>query len=217
MQTNIIWLIIGIAAGIIIGFIVTAVSPLGNRYYLSASSDGATVHRVDTWSGRVWIKNALTESGPEGNPVTVSYWEELLPDKPVAAAAAKGQRVSVIEERQAQQQQQRQLELEELEIKQRRLIDIASLCGDDMVCVHDKCSTGYKGSADPEWTTYCTEMMYTNIVNLVIDQCAGNEWCIKRHCKQKHNNTYPAVSDCVRDINLVKIKNENEGSLTQPE
>ena len=210
MRKNLQPYIIGIVVGIIIGFIIFAAAPIGNRYSISASSDGATVHRIDTWSGRVWIKSGYTESGPGGNPVTVYYWEELLTDKPGASAAAKGKRDSVIEQQQAELQQKRQAEIEEFEIKQRRINDISTLCGEDMVCVHEKCSSGYRGAPDPEWTAYCSETIYTNLAKLVINQCEGNEWCIKNYCRDKHNNTYPAVSDCVKDINLVKIKSENE-------
>lgn len=213
MKNNFIPYLVGIVVGIIIGFIIFAAAPIGNRYYISSSSDGAAVHRVDTWSGRVWIKSGYTESGDEGSPVTVYFWEELLSDKPGASAAARDKLDSVIEEQQAELQQKRQTESEEFEIKQRRINDISALCGEDMVCVHDKCSSGYQGAPDPQWTTYCSDMIYTNLAKLVINQCEENEWCIKNYCKDKHNNTYPAVSDCVKDINFVKIKSENEESL----
>lgn len=217
MHTNLIWLVVGIALGIIIVVIATTVSPLGNRYSISISSDGGVVHRVDARSGRVWIKNTITETGPDGSPVTATFWEELLPDRAAASFAAKGKRDSAIEKREVIEEQQKQTEVEEIKIQQRRLNDIASLCGDDMACVHEKCSTGYKGSPDPAWTTYCTETIYTNIITLIIDQCRGNDACIKSYCRNKHNNTYPAVSDCIRDINLVKITNENDQSSALPE
>lgn len=212
MQKNYIPYLIGIVVGVIISYIVFAASPQSNRYSLSVSSDGATVHRIDTRSGRVWIKNSYTEGGAEGNPVTVYFWEELLTDKPGAAALARDKRDNVIEEQQAEIEQKRRAEIEEFQIKQRRINDISSLCGEDMVCVQEKCSSGYQGAPDPEWTSYCAETIYTNFAKLVINQCEGSELCIKDYCKDKHNNTYPAVSDCVKDINLVRLKDENEAS-----
>ena len=135
MQKGYINYLIGIVVGIIIGYIIFAALPQGNRYSLSVFSDGATVHRIDTRSGRVWIKNSYTEGRPEGNPVTVYFWEELLTDKPGATALAKDKRDSVIEEQQAEIEQKRQADIEEFQIKQRRINDISSLCGEDMVCV----------------------------------------------------------------------------------
>ena len=217
MQKNYIPYLLGIVVGVIIGYIIFAAGPAGSRYSLSVSSDGATVHRIDTRSGRTWVKSGYTESGPEGNPVTVYFWEELLTDKPGASAAAKGKRDSVIEEQQAELEQKRQEDIEEFQIKQRRINDISALCGEDMVCVHEKCSSGYQGAPDPEWTSYCSETIYSNLAKLVITQCEGNEWCIKNYCKDKHNNTYPAVSDCVKDINLVRLKSENEAPPDPPQ
>ncbi len=217
MHKNFIPYLIGIIVGIVIGYIIFASGPLGNRYSLNVSSDGSTVHKIDARSGRVWVKSAHSENGPEGNPVTVYFWEELLTDRPGATALAKNKRDSAIEEQQAELEQKRQEDIEEFQIKQRRINDISALCGEDMVCVHEKCSSGYQGAPDPEWTSYCSETIYTNLAKLVITQCEGNEWCIKNYCKDKHNNTYPAVSDCVKDINLVRLKSENEAPPDPPQ
>lgn len=210
MQNNLLPYLIGIIVGIIIGFIIFVAAPLGNRYSMTASQDGATVHKIDSWTGKVWIKNGISEIDPEGKPVTVYYWEELVTDKAGATTAAKGKMEKVMMEKEAVLEEKRAAEIAEFEIKQRRINDISALCGEDMVCVQEKCSSGYQGSPDPEWTKYCSDTIYTNLAKLVIDKCEGADECIKDYCKDKHNNTYPAVSDCVQDINLIKIKGEME-------
>ncbi len=48
--------IIGFIIGILIGFILFAITPLGNRYYFMKVGDDAAVslYRVDTWTGQAW-------------------------------------------------------------------------------------------------------------------------------------------------------------------
>ncbi|HVY55242.1 MAG TPA: hypothetical protein VHC46_05740, partial [Thermodesulfobacteriota bacterium] len=99
-------------------------------------------------------------------------------------------------------------EKEENEIKEKRLAEISDICKDDVNCVKKKCSVGYKGANDPGWTAYCAETIKGRITDAIIDQCRGEPGCIKSYCVNKYNNTYPAVSDCMSEINLKKVKNE---------
>ncbi len=105
-------------------------------------------------------------------------------------------------------------ENERNEIKEKRLAEIYNICGDDADCVKKKCSVGYKGANDPDWSAYCKDRVKAHASDVIIEQCGGDAGCIKSYCINKYNNTYPAVSDCVSEINLQKVKSE---SLKSPE
>lgn len=208
MNREIIALVIGIAAGIVLTVIVFSVTGGGNRYSLHASSDGSVVHKLDTKSGRVWWKNSYIEMGADGQPVTIWYWEELTLDRPGAATLAKDVKSSTAEAQQAELEQQ-QAEAQKLDaLRQKRLNEIYIICGEDLDCVGDKCAAGFKGADDPEWTAYCTERLKSHIIDVIIEQCRGDSRCIKTYCVNRYNNTYPAVSDCINEINLQKAENE---------
>ncbi len=212
MNREIIALVIGIAAGIILSVIFFSVIGKGNRYGLLASSDGSVVHKIDTETGRVWWKNSYIEMDADGQPVTIWYWEELTLDRPGAASLAKDVKSSAAEAQKTELEQKQAEARERDELKQKRLNEIYIICGEDMDCVNAKCATGFKGAADPEWAAYCTEQLKTHISNVIIDQCRGDANCIKTYCINKYNNTYPAVSDCISELNLQKVKNENANS-----
>lgn len=47
--------IVGFIIGILIGFILFAVTPLGNRYFFIKKDDELTsIYRFDTWTGQAW-------------------------------------------------------------------------------------------------------------------------------------------------------------------
>ncbi len=204
----------GVAVGIIITLIILSLAGSRERYALLASQDGSVVHKIDTDSGRVWWKNSYVEMDPQGQPITIWYWEELTLDRPGAARMAGDMKSSTNEALEAEEQARLAEEKERNEIKEKRLGEIYNICGDDADCVKKKCAVGYKGADDPGWTAYCTDRVRAHISEVIIGQCGGDSGCIKSYCINKYNNTYPAVSDCVSEINLRKVKNE---SLKSPE
>ncbi|MCI0479958.1 MAG: hypothetical protein L0213_00015 [Candidatus Dadabacteria bacterium] len=205
----------GVAVGIIITLIILSLTTgSSGRYALHSSQDGSVVHKIDTDTGRVWWKNSYVEIDPQGQPVTIWYWEELTLDRPGAAKLASDVKSSTDETIEAEEQMRLAEEKERNEIKEKRLGEIYNICGDDAACVKKKCAVGYKGADDPNWTAHCTERVKAHISDVIIEQCGGDADCIKSYCINKYNNTYPAVSDCVSEINLQKVKSE---SLKSPE
>lgn len=211
----------GVAAGVIITLIILSLTGNQNRYQLATSQDGSVVHKIDTETGRVWWKNSYVEMDPQGQPVTIWYWEELTLDRPGAKKLAKDVQSSTNETLEAEEQERLAREKEQNEIREKRLGEIHDICGDDIDCVEKKCAVGYKGANDPDWATFCTESVRGRIADGIIEQCGRDAGCIKSYCVNKYNNTYPAVSDCVSDINLRKVKNESmkspEGAEEQPQ
>jgi hypothetical protein len=207
----------GVAAGVIITLIILSLTGSGDRYALVSSQDGSVVHKIDTGSGRVWWKNSYVEMDAQGQPVTIWYWEELTLDRPGASKLASEMKSSTSEALDAEEQARLAEEKAKNEIKEKRLVEVYDICGDDMECVKKKCSVGYKGADDPGWTAYCTDRVKARISDVIIEQCGGDAGCIKSYCVNKYNNTYPAVSDCVSDINLQKVKNESRQSQTPAE
>lgn len=199
----------GVAVGIIITLIILSLAGSENRYTLHSSQDGSVVHKIDTKSGRVWWKNSYVEMDAQGQPVTIWYWEELTLDRPGASKLAKDVKSSTDDAVKAEQEARLALEKEQETIKGKRLGEIYNICGDDVACVKKKCAVGYKGANDPDWTAYCTDRVKAHISDVIIEQCGGDGDCIKSYCVNKYNNTYPAVSDCVSEVNLQKVKNEN--------
>jgi hypothetical protein len=208
---------IGFAAGVIITFIIFSFIGSPNRYELVASQDGTIVHKIDTKTGRVWWKNSYEEIDAQGQPVTIWYWDELSLSRPGAAKLAKELKVSTSEARKAEEELLDREAKEREELKKKRLDEIFSICGDDADCASKKCAIGYKGAKDPDWSSYCVDSLKARISNGVIDRCGGNAGCIKSYCVNKFNNTYPAVSDCISEINLQKVKNENTKEESQEE
>jgi hypothetical protein len=208
---------IGFAAGVIITFIIFSFIGSPNRYELVTSQDGAIVHKIDTRTGRVWWKNSYEEIDAHGQPVTIWYWDEVTLDRPGAAKLAKNVKTSTSEARKAEEEVLDREAVEREELKKKRLDDIFSICGEDPDCTAKKCAIGYKGAKDPEWSSYCVDSLKSRIANGVIDRCKGDAGCIKSYCVHKYNNTYPQVSNCISDINLTKVKNENKKSETQGE
>ncbi|MFI5323993.1 MAG: hypothetical protein ACHQ6U_10800 [Thermodesulfobacteriota bacterium] len=202
----------GVAAGVIITLVILSLSGAPNRYEIVSSQDGAVVHKIDTRTGRVWAKNSYEEIDAQGQPVTIWYWDEVSLDRPGAAKLAKELKVSMSDARKAEKDMLDREVKEKEELKKKRLDEIFNTCGDNAVCSSKKCAIGYKGAKDPEWSSYCAETLKTRIANGVIDRCGGDPGCIKSYCVNKYNNTYPAVSDCMSEINLVKVKNENAKS-----
>jgi hypothetical protein len=200
----------GVAAGVILTLIILSLTGSGNRYALHSSQDGSVVHKIDTESGRVWWKNSYVEMDAQGQPVTIWYWEELTLDRPGASRLASDMKSSTDETLEAERQARLAAEKAKNEIKEKRLGEIYDICGDDAGCVRKKCAVGYKGADDPDWTAYCTDRLKARISDAVIEQCGGDAGCIKSYCVNKYNNTYPAVSDCVSDVNLQKVKNESQ-------
>ncbi len=199
----------GVAVGVVITLIILSLSGSPNRYQLASSQDGSVVHKIDTETGRVWWKNSYVEMDPQGQPVTIWYWEELTLDRPGAKKLAKDVQSSTNDALEAEEQERLAREKEQSEIREKRLGEIHDICGDDAECVKKKCAVGYKGANDPEWTSYCTGRVRDRISEAVIEQCGSDPGCIKSYCINKYNNTYPAVSDCVSEINLRKVKNES--------
>lgn len=204
----------GVAVGIIITLIILSLAGSRERYALLASQDGSVVHKVDTETGRVWWKNSYVEMDPQGQPITIWYWEELTLDRPGAAKMARDMKSSTDETIEAEEQMRLAEEQERNEIKEKRLGEIYNICGDDASCVKKKCAVGYKGADDPDWSAYCNDRVKALASDVIIEQCGGDAECIKSYCINKYNNTYPAVSDCVSEINLQKVKSE---SLKSPE
>ena len=201
----------GVAAGVVITLIILSLTTgSSGRYTLHSSQDGSVVHKIDTDTGRVWWKNSYVEIDPQGQPITIWYWEELTLDRPGASRLAKDMKSSTNETIEAEEQARLAEENERNEIKEKRLGEIYNICGDDTTCVKKKCAVGYKGANDPDWTTYCTDKVKAHISEVIIEQCGGDADCIKSYCINKHNNTYPAVSDCVSEVNLQKVKSESQ-------
>lgn len=199
----------GVAVGVVITLIILSLSGPPNRYQIASSQDGSVVHKIDTETGRVWWKNSYVEMDPQGQPVTIWYWEELTLDRPGAKKLAKDVQSSTNDALEAEEQERLAREKEQSEIREKRLVEIHDICGDDAECVKKKCAVGYKGANDPEWASYCTGRVMDLISDAVIEQCGSDPGCIKSYCINKYNNTYPAVSDCVSAINLRKVKNES--------
>ncbi|MEQ9619853.1 MAG: hypothetical protein RIG61_11870 [Deltaproteobacteria bacterium] len=210
MQREIIALVIGIAAGVILTLVITSYTGSGNRYCLHASSDGKSIHKIDSKTGRVWWKNSYVELDADGQPVTIWYWEELTLDRPGAASLAEDLQSSTEEARQEELTAKRAAATEMEALKQKRLNEIYIICGEDLECVKQKCAAGFGGTVDTDWTSYCSDQLKTHVINIIIDQCRADAGCIKTYCVNKYNNTYPAVSDCISEINLQKVKNESE-------
>ena len=204
----------GVAVGILITLIILSLSGSPDRYELVSSQDGAVVHKIDRETGRVWWKNSYVQMDAQGQPVTIWYWEELTLDRPGATKLAKDVKTSTDDAMKAEQETRLAEEKEKDSIRQKRLDEIYNICGDDVDCVKKKCSVGYKGSNDPDWTSFCTDSLKAHISDVIIEQCGGDAGCIKSYCVNKYNNTYPAVSDCASAINLRKVTNEN---LKSPE
>jgi len=212
----------GVAVGIIITLIILSLTTgSSGRYTLHSSQDGSVVHKIDTDTGRVWWKNSYVEMDAQGQPVTIWYWEELTLDRPGASKLAKDVKSSTDDAMKAGQEARLAEEKEKESIKGKRLGEIYNICGDDAACVKKKCAVGYKGANDPDWTAYCTDRVKAHISEVIIEQCGGDAGCIKSYCINKFNNTYPAVSDCVSEVNLQKVRNENlkspEGAEEQAE
>jgi hypothetical protein len=211
----------GVALGVLITLAILSVSGPSNRYQIVSSQDGSVVHKIDTKSGRVWWKNSYVEMDPQGQPVTIWYWEELTLDRPGAKQLARDVQSSTSEALVAEEKEKLAREKEQNEIREKRLGEIHDICGDDVDCVKKKCAVGYKGANDPDWAAFCTASVRERIADEIIEQCGGDAGCIKSYCVNKFNNTYPAVSDCVSDINLRKVKNESskspEGAEEQPQ
>jgi hypothetical protein len=211
----------GVALGVLITLAILSVSGSPNRYQIVSSQDGSVVHKIDTETGRVWWKNSYVEMDPQGQPVTIWYWEELTLDRPGAKKLAKDVQSSTNEALEAEEQERLAEEKERSEIRDKRLGEIYQICGDDVDCVKKKCAVGYKGANDPDWAAFCTDSVRERIADEIIEQCGGDAGCIKSYCINKYNNTYPAVSDCASGINLRKVKNESmkspEGAEEQPQ
>lgn len=204
--------------GIVIGIILTVlVSGSDDRYSLLSSQDGSVVHKIDNRTGRVWWKNSYVEMDAQGQPVTIWYWEELTLDKPGASTIARDLQESTSQTRLAAEEAQRAEADKQAKLRQTRLDKIYAICGEDTDCVSEKCADGQKGSSDASWTSYCTQSLKSRIFDAVIAQCKGAPGCIKTYCINKYDNTYPAVSDCVSEINLRKVQSEAVRQETPPE
>ena len=200
-RNGILYFVTGAVLGVVLGFIICAVSPYTSRYELVVSQDGSTVHRIDEWSGRVWQKNVRTETGPDGNLVSILYWEAIDLKRSDATQAAREIREKTELEKEFRMEEREEQERADMELRQKRLNDVYIICQDDEDCISQKCEAGYKGSEDSEWTDYCVSFLREYVFDTVIERCRGEERCIKTYCINKHNNTYPPVSNCVRDIN----------------
>lgn len=207
----------GVAAGVIIALIILSLAGPPNRYALIVSQDGSVVHKIDTETGRVWWKNSYSEIDAQGQPVTIWYWEELTLDRPGATKLARDVKLSTSDARKEEEELLERQQKEREAIKQKRLDEIYNICREDMDCVKKKCAVGYKGANDPQWSSYCADSLKAHIADVIIEQCGGDSGCIKSYCINKYNNTYPAVSDCVSDFNLQKVKNENTESESPEE
>ncbi len=217
MQREIIALVIGIAAGVILTLVITSYTGAGNRYSLHTSSDDKSIYKIDNKTGTVWWKNSYSELDVEGQPVMIWYWEELTLDRPGAASLAKDLQSSTAEVRR-EELAEKQAEAREMEaLKQKRLNEIYIICGEDLECVGQKCAAGFGGTDDPDWTSYCSEQLKTHVINIIIEQCRADAGCIKTYCVNKYSNTYPAVSDCISEINSQRVKNESTESLPASE
>lgn len=217
MQREIIALVIGIAAGVILTLLIISYTGFGSRYTLHASSDGRVTHKIDGKTGRVWWKNSYVELDAEGQPVTIWYWEELTLDRPGAASLAEDLKSSTAEARKKELAEKQAAAREMEALKQKRLNEIYIICGEDLECVGQKCASGFGGAEDPEWTSYCSEQLKAHVMSIIIEQCRADAGCIKTYCINKYNNTYPAVSDCISEINLQKAKNESSKTESTPE
>ena len=206
MHRGLIALVIGIVIGVALSFIIMSLSSKENRYSLVSSSDGSVVHKIDTKTGRVWVKNSYMELDPDGQPITIWYWEELTLDRPGAARLAKNLESTTAEVRNEELERMKEEAREKAALKEKRLDEIYTICGEDTDCAEEKCAVGFKGGHDPEWTAYCVEQLKNRIVDVIIKQCRGDEGCVKTYCINKYNNTYPAVSDCVSEINIRKAQ-----------
>lgn len=48
--------IIGFIVGMVVGFVLFAITPLGNRYFfMKPGDDLTTIYKVDTWTGKAWF------------------------------------------------------------------------------------------------------------------------------------------------------------------
>lgn len=202
-----------ILIGIVLGALTAAgLYSGGERYDLIASPDGSVVHRIDRRTGDVWIKNSYVEIDPAGQPVTIWYWEKLTLDKPGAAELARDLQENADQVR-AEAEAARRAEAERVEgLRGARLDEIHAACGEDTDCVADNCTMGPSGlPEDPAWPAFCTETLRARIFDTVIGQCKAAASCIKAYCVKKFDNTYPAVSDCISEINLRKVQVEAAG------
>jgi len=196
--------------GIVVGALVAAgLYSGGERYDLIASPDGSVVHKIDRRTGDVWVKNSYVEIDPEGQPVTIWYWEELTLDKPGASVMARDLKDSASQTRAAAEEAARAETERVTRLRDARLDEILAGCGEDTDCVADNCGTGPSGlPRDEAWPAFCTETLRARIFDAVISQCKGAASCIKAYCVNKFDNTYPAVSDCISEINLRKVQVE---------
>ena len=196
--------------GVLLGAITAAgLYSGGERYDLIASPDGSVVHKIDRRTGDVWIKNSYVEVDPAGQPVTIWYWEKLTLDKPGAKSIAQNLQENADQVRE-EAEAARRAEVERIAgLRSARLDEIHASCGEDTDCVADNCTIGPRGlPEDPAWPEYCAETLKARIFDLVISQCKGSASCIKAYCINKFDNTYPAVSDCISEINLRKVQAE---------
>lgn len=202
-------LVIGIVIGVVLSYILYSVNSGSGRYNLLASSDGSVVHKIDTETGKVWAKSSYVEIDPDGQPVTIWYWEELSLDRPGAAELADEVESNTAEARNEELERMKEEARESAALKEKRLDEIYKMCGEDTDCAEEKCAVGFKGGHDPEWTSFCVEQLKNRIADVIIQQCRSDAECIKTYCVNKFNNTYPAVSDCVSEINLRKAESGN--------
>lgn len=196
--------------GIVVGALVAGgLYSGGERYDLIASPDGSVVHKIDRRTGDVWVKNSYVEIDPAGQPVTIWYWEELTLDKPGASVMARDLKDSASQTRAAAEDAARAEAERVARLRDARLDEILAGCGEDTDCVADNCSTGPSGlPQDQAWPAFCTGTLTARIFDAVISQCKGAASCIKAYCVNKFDNTYPAVSDCISEINLRKVQAE---------
>jgi len=196
--------------GIVVGALVAGgLYSGGERYDLIASPDGSVVHKIDKRTGDVWVKNSYVEIDPEGQPVTIWYWEELTLDKPGASVMARDLKDSASQTRAAAEDAARAEAERVARLRDARLDEILAGCDEDTDCVADNCGTGPSGlPQDQAWPAFCTGTLTARIFDAVISQCKGAASCIKAYCVNKFDNTYPAVSDCISEINLRKVQAE---------
>ncbi len=215
MQIAIARIVITLLLGFGIGYLVFEYyAPGHSRYMLHQSENGAIIHKIDTKTGQVWWKTSFNVFDSSGEEVTVWYWEELGLDRTGAQEIIENVKEVAEDVQQEETLKQQEAQQADLQTRQKRLNDIYVICGEDIDCVNIKCTDGYQGKPNPEWTAHCTETLESHINNVIIQQCRSDAKCIKTYCINKHNNTYPAVSKCVENLNNFRIK-QNEATETK--
>ncbi len=198
-------LVLGLVFGLILGYLIVAETTLGDRYEIIVNEDGNTTHLVNRRTGQSWFENTASEPDPDGKLITVRFWEEILAQEDARAITSNVRNQTQAATEALEQQTRREAEAMN-QLTQNKLTEIYEICSDNQECINKQCYDASIEVGDPKWAVSCIEAFKEYLMNIVLYECQDDPACFERHCKKKHNNTYPQVSDCIREINHEMLK-----------